>query len=233
MLTILLSLLGVGGVAGLALRFLAPGLISKGMGLFDRLPKWLVYGLAALLVLGIAYFWHGHVVKVAYREAYAAGEKDADRRWKGAFAEMKRASGQWRQNYEKRSSQLSDALRTAHEQDLRRIAADADDLRLRGPGRAAAPGCRPGSAAGLGPAAGQGGQPAPGPGAPASPLPAGDRLAIVPWGWTVRQAEEHDQLLAEVKLWRTWYVEEGALYSQAKADLRARLDAIKVPPPGD
>jgi hypothetical protein len=92
--------------------------------------------------------------------------------------------------------QISKELRERTDEENRRIAGDADALRLSGPGKAA---CRPAPQA----SGGHGASPAK-PDAPGPALPPDDRAAV-PWGWLTDRAQEHDQLLTENKAWRDWY----------------------------
>lgn len=92
---------------------------------------------------------------------------------------------------------ISAQLRKANDEESRAIHGDAGTLRLSGPGRAV---CRP-----VAPAA-PGGRVAPvaKPDAAGPALPPDDSAAV-PWSWLVDRAEEHDELLAEVKAWRQWH----------------------------
>ena len=227
MLTVLGSLLGIGGVAGLALRFLMPGAITRGLGLLDRLPSWLIYGLTGVLVLGGAYLWHGHTVKVARHEGYVAGEAAADGAWQSSFHKMQQASNIWRGLYETKSDMLSNEIRKNHEQDLRANATRADDLRLRGPGKAALGYCGPQPSTVVAGPAGGPDAPAAQPGAPPAEVPGGDRQAVLSWGFVVRTGQEHDDAVAENAAWRAWYVRQKELYDSAVARLRADLAKIK------
>lgn len=221
-MTILLSLLGGGGVIG-ALLFLVPGLrelIGKLLGSIPPRVLWAVLALAAIFALVL---WHNHAVNAARSEGHKAGATESDVKWQTAFDTMHTAALDWKRAYELTGDKLADELRNAHDQTLDRNAADAADLRLRGAGKAAAR-CGPGSntfmAQGPG---GQGPDPA-GSGAPAGPLPAEngpDQFAIVPWSWIVQQAEEHDSLLDEVKTWRAWDDAQRKAHDDAVEKLKA------------
>jgi outer membrane murein-binding lipoprotein Lpp len=95
------------------------------------------------------------------------------------------------------AARISQQLKDKNDEDNRRIAGDANSLRLRGPGKSL---CRPAPAA-----SGDGTRPAK-PDASGPALPPDDSAAV-PWGWLVQRSEEHDQLLAEVQAWRTWHDE--------------------------
>lgn len=94
------------------------------------------------------------------------------------------------------TASIAAKLKERNREENDRIAADARDLGLRGPGKAACPG-------GSGPATTASGHigPASLADAPGPALPATDRAAV-PWQWLVTRAQEHDSLLAEVKSWR-------------------------------
>jgi hypothetical protein len=96
---------------------------------------------------------------------------------------------------EKQTAQISKQLRDRTDEENRRIAGDADTLRLRGPGKAVCPAFPSGPSNGEGPTKPDVAGPA---------LPPDDRAAV-PWGWLVQRSEEHDQLLNEVRAWRDWH----------------------------
>jgi len=94
-------------------------------------------------------------------------------------------------------ARISQQLKDKNDEDNRRIAGDANSLRVRGPGKSL---CRPAPAP-----TSDGTRPAK-PDAAGPALPPDDSAAV-PWGWLVQRSEEHDQLLAEVEAWRTWHDE--------------------------
>ena len=219
-MTWLFSLLGLGSVGGIvaALVFI-PGLREAAFLMLRGLPGWAWGALVGLALLGGVGWWHVHAVHAAFDQGKVAGIAASDAKWQGAFDQMQHASEIWRANYITISTALSDKLGARYAQDLRDNAAAADDLRLRGPGKAAAcgrsidhPGV-PGSAAGAGPAPAA-------PDAPRPKLPADDGFAVVPWGWLVDRAREHDNLLAEVATRRAWYDQQKTLYDDQVAQLR-------------
>lgn len=206
----------------LGLRLLGVG---RWLGAIARsLPREVWYGLALAALLGGAWWWHRDAVSDAREEGRKAGIAASDAKWQGAFARMQAASDQWRANYEGAATKLSTEIGKRHDQENRLSAALADALRLRGPGRAAAPGCRSGAAPGLSAATGEPGRPAAPGDAPGPGLPAEDR-AIVPWPWLVSRAEEHDRLRSRVKAWEEWYPGQKAAHEAAIASLRERLEA--------
>jgi len=96
---------------------------------------------------------------------------------------------------EKQTAQISKQLRDRTDEENRRIAGDADTLRLRGPGKAVCPGV-PTSPSGHE-------QAAPDTNVAGPSLPTDERAAV-PWDWLVQRAQEHDELLNENKAWRDW-----------------------------
>ena len=96
------------------------------------------------------------------------------------------------------AASISKQLKDKNDEDNRRIAGDANSLRVSGPGKAL---CR------AAPTAPGGREQAPAkPDAPRSALPSTDSAAV-PWDWLTGRAEEHDRLLAEVEAWRAWHDE--------------------------
>ena len=218
MLTLILSLLGSGGAIGAAL-FFVPGLRELVGRLIGSIPPRVLWAVVAIFG---AVLWHGHVVDVARKDGVKAGKLAANAEWKAAFDTQRAASQQWKRNFEARGSRINDLIGAQHDQNLRDIGVFADDQRLRGPGKAAA--CsRPGADSGLSSGPGAGGRPIAPADAPADQMPAGDRRAIVPWGWLVTRAEEHDQLLSEVTAWRSWHGQQKAAHDEAVARLKAQF----------
>lgn len=138
--------------------------------------------------------------------------------WKGVAADrqaqivkMKDDLAKTRDLVNRKNAELADAaakIRKANDEENRRIAADAHDLRLSGPGRAV---CNPQPAA----TAGGRVESAPVADAAGSALPSDDRAAV-PWGWLVVRATEHDQLRAEVDSWHTWYARLVAAWPKSE-----------------
>jgi hypothetical protein len=213
----LLSALGLSGV-GLALIFM-PGLRAVVFAVLGKLPWQVWAGAAALALLVGGCVWHGSAVNAARTAALAEGKEAEKRRWEQAFQTMKLASETWKSNYEAVSQDLANERSARHAEDLRRIAAGADDLRLRGPGRAAAPRCGSIADSGLGTATGGPERPQGGGDDPVAPLPDPEGLAIVPWGRLVEYAEDHDRWRAEALTWRSWYLEQKELLRLRKTKL--------------
>lgn len=224
MLTTIFSILTGGGVLGfVAMMVLRPALRTAAGGFLQGVPPKVWAAIAAVALLGAGVWLVHHKIDAAYargtKEGRAAMKLERDAAWQLAFDKMKQTSEKWKAGYETKARLLSEEERKHHEQDLRRNAADADALRLRGPGAAGAPRCRPlgdpGSGAGAG---GRGGAPA-GPDAPGPEVPADGGQAVVPWNWLVQRAREHDDLLSEVTTWRRWYPKQADALLKAKRDL--------------
>lgn len=217
MISAILSLLGLGGI-GAALFFL-PGLRAAVAGICRAIPPKVWLALACIALLAGAVWYHGRAVD----RARAEGREAANLQWQGAFDTAHRAALQWRAAYQDTSTRLATIRKEAHETERRRIAADADTLRLRGPGRAAAPVCGRIDPAGLSPAPGGPERPDRPGNAPLAPLPDGEPMAIVPWRDLTRWGEQADQWRSEALTWRTWYYEQRAAHDAA----RARLDEVQ------
>ena len=108
------------------------------------------------------------------------------------------------------TSSITKTVRDMHDAEDRRIASDADAIRLRGPGKATCPSSAGASSAAVRHDAATG--------ADAGPQVSSGDWAAVPWNWLVQVVEEHDQLLNKVKaaeeqhtqLEQAWPKSEGA-----------------------
>jgi hypothetical protein len=92
--------------------------------------------------------------------------------------------------------QIAADIREKNDEENRRIAGDADTLRVSGPGRSRVA-CAPAAAGGHQPANGK-------PDVAGPQMPATDSAAV-PWPWLVQRAEQADLNRAEVLSWRDWY----------------------------
>ncbi len=216
----IISILGGGGLlGGIVMLVLRPALRGAAGGFLKGIPPKVWAAIAAVALLGGGVWWVNHKIDAAYDRGRAEMKIERDAAWQGAFDLMKQTSEKWKAGFEAKARALADEERKHHEQDLRRNAAVADDLRLRGPGAATAPRCRPIGDPGPGTAA-SGAVSAPaGPDAPGPDVPADGGQAIVPWGWLVQRAQEHDDLLSEVSTWRRWYPRQADALRQAKREL--------------
>lgn len=177
-------------------------------------PPWVwLTLLGVVLVLAFAY-WHGLQVGHALNDARKEGAKTADAAWQKRFDDMKVEAEEWRGKAESAQAKLSQEERLRHEAETRVITDRADDLRVRGPGKAqACPG--PVDHSSVPAASGQ-------PGAGGGQSDDGGRgvppedWAAVPWGWLVNRAEQCDIDRSEVLTWRHWYSEQSKLRNSVK-----------------
>lgn len=213
---------GLAGVAGIAAWFLVPGLSAALSRLAKAMPPKAWLAIAIVVTIGVAVWLH----QVRAAQVIAQVRKDTiaarDKQWQVQFDKLHGAALTWKSNYQGKADALAMERQERHEQDLRDIAARADALGLRGPGKAAAPACgRPGNGSGSSAAAGQGSV-APGrtiDGGVAG-MPGGEGLAIVPWADLVGFARFYDANRAEVIAWR----EDRA------AQVKLRDEAVKAIP---
>lgn len=146
-------------------------------------PKWVWIALALAIAFRVATGWHDARVKAVWQAGYDQ-----------AVADGREIAKQT----DERTSEIATNIRSKTDETSGRIAARADDQRLRGPGKARASCPAVPAAAGERPEAGRDSDAA-GPG-----LPAEDR-ATVPWEWLVRRAATCDLNRAEVLAWREWH----------------------------
>lgn len=203
---------------GLLARF-GLNLVFGGIGNFLKRVPWQVWAaIGALLLIAGAVWFHQRAVHRLHDAAYAAGQSDEKAAWQAQLAKAQLAAKDWRAKYDAAAKDLSNKIGERNALEARNIAARADDLRLRGPGQAAAcagPGNGAGSSAG---ASGHDASGGPGDAAVAA-MPAGEALAIVPWEPLVQFGEQHDLDRAEVLTWREWYAQQAKLLREAKTKL--------------
>lgn len=157
-------------------------------GALKLVPRWLWILLAVALASRFAANWHAGKVEALDRAAYGRGVTDTVAAAARLQAERARLD-----------AAIAAELRSKNDEESRRIAAAAERLRLRGPGKAACP-----DPARLPGGAGRHGAPGGAADAAGPDLPA-DQRAAVPWPWLVDRAESHDALRAEVLNWREWH----------------------------
>lgn len=207
-LGIALPLLGIGGI-GAALVFI-PGLLPAVIAFAKTIPTkvWIAIAAVALLVAG--YFIHQHKAHAAIAAAYAKGSSDRDAAWQKRLDAEHAAAVKWQRQAEAAQLTISNETGAKHEQALRDIASRADDQRLHGPGRAAAPSCGHVGSASL-PAPASGGHAAPGGASDAAVagLSPDEGLAIVRWDDLTSFAASHDAERAENLIWREWYARQA------------------------
>lgn len=204
---------------GLLARIGASLIFGRIKGIFGSIPKWLWLTLAVVIALGSAVAVHQHYAHKELAVAFAAGKAESDKQWQSSFDLMKKASDQWKQNYQNEATLLADERRKTYEASLRANRVIADDLLLRGAGKASAARCRPLNNSGLPGATSRPQQTPANPDAPGPAMPADGGDAIVPWGWLVQRTREHDDLLAEVNTWHIWYPEQAELLRRKKLEL--------------
>lgn len=176
----------------MAFPFLAPLLLklSPVGRILKAIPRpvWIAIAVIALLLVGSCV--HQRKVKAFGEERYAAGVKaEGDRIAAKALKIAKRAE------------EISAKARSLNNETNRRIAASADTLRVRGPGKAA---CLNPST----PGASRYVAPVGKPDAARPDMPPADGealLAAVPWPWLVDRAEQCDLNRAEAETWRAWH----------------------------
>lgn len=204
---------------------------SRAGRLLGRVPRWAWIALAVAVLGWLAWRWHDGRIEQLRTEVRVAAIAARDQQWQRGFDEMQRKAGIYKGGFLAASAREARLLRRRTDETLRRSAAAADDLRLQGPGRAAAaPGCRSFTGA-----ADRGDTGRPGPAgwpadAPLAPVPDQERLALLPWAGTTRFAEEHDRYRAE----RNALIEHVDTQNRLIADLRAKLEAavprLSAPP---
>jgi hypothetical protein len=202
----LLGILGTVGAAvgGVALLGGGPAMLGAGvklLGFARRIPPktWLYIAVAVAVVAGVV--WHQHRAHAAIAAAEARGVDRANAIWSAKVAKVAAEAAAVRRSAERVGAAISKEERTKDDEARIRNATTSDALRLRGAG-AAASHCRPLDHPGLAAAAGGHEPGAAGPDAAGPPVPAGD-WALVPWGWLVERAREHDDGLAEIIAWRS------------------------------
>lgn len=221
-----MSLLGWGlgllipgaGIAAVAVRFFAPTFFAQAVAFLKTIPTnvWIALAVVAALVGG--YLLHQDKAHAALDAAYKRGRADDDADWRKALANVRAKATRARQQTEAQGATISKDIgdRNAHE--LQDIRARADDERLHGPGKAAAPACarsvdNPRVPAGTGgPVAASGAADS-----SVAGLPPAGGLAIVPWNDLVARGAEADGWRAEVIGWRDWYGRQRALNEKARS----------------
>lgn len=202
MLAALLSLLGVGGIAGIALRLFGwAGTVAK----VKKVPPKVWIALAIFAALVGAFFWHQHVAGKALKARYAAGDAAGYAR---AKAEDKAAADRIAaraRSIEGKGREVTKKVEERHAQSLDRIHADARALRLRQPPGSVFGQRRSGQTVpGLPDAAGSGDGAVPG------AIPG---LAQVPWLDLVDHGERCDVDRAKLKALQDWIKLESKAFS--------------------
>lgn len=211
--------IGLGGL-GLKAASIAARLAGVG-GTLKKVPRWVWIALAVFVLLVAFAIWHQHRAHAAIAAAKADQKAADDAAWQAALDREREAAGKWRHAAELNAKAISDRTRTQNDETNSHIDADARDLLLRGPGKAAETCRRPVDPAGL-PAAG--GQPGSGshrpPDGAGTVLPGDDgtaERAIVPWNWLVGRARQCDLDRTEALTWRDWYQRQANAWAAQRA----------------
>lgn len=223
MIAAILGLLGVGGIAGLALHLFGwAGTLGKlasfGRGAKDvaaRIPPKVKLAIAGILLLVVLFFVHQHIAHKRLKAADAAGYARGVQVYKRALEIVHARAIERRKRFERGSAAITTDVRTRHDQNDRNSIALAGDVRLRGPGAAR---CRPVDNPGV--PAGAGGYGAGG-GAGAAqvaglPGQGGVELIAVPFPGAVAFGEVSDLNRNEVLAWREWYDRQFKAWEQMR-----------------
>jgi hypothetical protein len=175
-------------------------ILGRALSFLGKLNLWQVLLIAALLFAGI------QTLRLKAEQRHSA---KVEHQLSKAVGELNRISAEARKA-ETDGNRISKQLKDKNNEDNRRIAGDANSLRVSGPGKAV---CRPAPAAPSGHIAVTAKPDAAG---PALPPADGADLSAVPWPWLVQRSEEHDQLLAEVEAWRTWHEQVLSVWPKSK-----------------
>lgn len=185
-------------------------------GALRLVPRWVWLALACAIAAHFVLAWHAGQVKAHDQSIVAA----RDAQWQARLDQMRRDADAWKAKAEGLQRTISEQQRKLNDEENRRIAAVDADLRLRGPGQAAAPaGCRPVNPAGVPAGAGRPEPRADAADAAGSGMSGEDgqtQWAVVPWRWVVGRSTESDLNRAEVLTWRSWYQQQWKAWEQLR-----------------
>lgn len=185
--------------------FLAPLLLKMSpVGrILKSIPRQVWIAIAAVAILLVGSCVHKRAVIKYGKEQYAAGVKaEGDR----IADEAKRMKAR----IDAQSAQISQLLKDKNDAQNRAIARSADDLRLRGPGKAICPGH-----SSLPASPGESIAPSWSGNAATGQVPGGE-WGAVPWGWFLDSAERCDLNRAEVLAWREWYAKQSEAWAKIR-----------------
>lgn len=173
------------------------------LGVLRGIPRWVWLLLAVALAFRFAVNWHAGKIDALEKAAYGRGVTDTS----AAMARLQRQR-------ERIDAAIAAELRNRHDEENRRIAADADRLRLRGPGKAACPDPRvvPVGAGRHG-AAGRSADAA----VDRVPDPAGPELIAMPFVGAIAFGGQHDGFRTEALSWREWHRRFTAEWKRSRA----------------
>lgn len=180
---------------------------------WQAIPPKVKLALLAIVLLLAGYLVHQHYAHRALKSADQAGY---DRRGREDQAALDQLRVKVR-TAEANASKLTQDIRNRSDEQSRASHAVAAAVLVRGPGAAR---CGQLGNPGLPASAGVSGAAAAQTGAAVDPVPdpAGTDLIAMPFPGAVAGADEHDQLLIEVKAWHEWYPKIFALYEQLRAE---------------
>lgn len=165
-----------------------------------KLPREVWYALALALAVWLAFRWYDGQIDAAEKR----GAQAENARLTAKALELKR-------NTDALTRKIADTLRSRNDDQARRIAAAADDLRLRGPGKATC------ASQPVIPAVAGGQQSPARPGGTAvDRMPDAPRLDIIglPFADTIALAEQHDRCRADLLTYREWEKQVRAAWPQ-------------------
>jgi hypothetical protein len=142
-----------------------------------------------LLALGLAVF-------ALVQHFQLAGERRHSAKLQAQITKIASDARETKAKLDAANARIAADIREKNDEENRRIAGTADDLRVSGPGRSRAA-CPPAASGGHHPPNGK-------PDAAGPQMPSDD-LAAVPWQWLVQRSEQADLNRAEVIAWRNWY----------------------------
>lgn len=183
------------------------GIVGKAKSVLGSIP-WQIWAvIAGVALLGVGSCVHGHKVKAFGKAQFSAGRAAADADWEKALDKAHADALAWKAKAEANAAAISKEIGERHEATLRADTARANDLRLRGPGKASCSGPvhNPGISASPSGHQQAGGRTD----APSSEVPPGD-WAAVPWHYLVDQAQLCDANRSEAISWRDWYAKQAA-----------------------
>lgn len=139
MLTALLALTGVGGVAGIALRmFGLSGTIAKLTGFgqgakaaAQKVPKWVWIALATVAVLVGGYLWVNHKIHQAYANGSKAGHAAQFAYDEGIAAKARAQARAYKVQLDTANAKIHNQEQTSHDQTVAANRTLADALRVR------------------------------------------------------------------------------------------------------
>lgn len=194
---------------------------AKLLGIRKALAKvpWWVWGIIALIVLGVVgAWWHGNRVEAFGSERYAAGAADERARIAAQERRLIAAAHKLKKDAESLQAAANQAIGAQYDEAVAGDRARVDALRrMQPPGQARCGAVTPGRD-GAGMAGGSAAAP------PAANGPDLAGLAVVPWQPLVGHGERCAVLERQVTGWNDWYDRQKVIWNewQAKAEAARR-----------